>query len=314
MRDSARSAASARSGALGPGDGRRARGALRRLSRPACRAHAAASARPAPTPRRWFSAARGETPLVSVIVPCFNHGRYLGSALRRSRARRIRRRGRSSSTTRRPTRDTLALLDELSESASVTVVRLAGERRPEPRPQRRARAGPRALRTARRRRQHPAARTRSSRSSSSSSGAARASASSTRTFSTSATGDDYFAAPATTSTRCSKGNFCDTCSLFDADVFDAGVRFDADIKLGHEDWDLALRAGRARRHRRAAHGTDPALPQVRVQPLRRGRACRSVSTPSATVTPHCSDVMDYRPVGSTRGAPRDQGPLGSGVA
>ena len=37
------------------------------------------------------------------------------------------------------------------------------------------------------------------------------------------------------------GNYCDTCSLFDRGIFDAGIRFDAEIKLGHEDWDLFLR-------------------------------------------------------------------------
>jgi hypothetical protein len=36
------------------------------------------------------------------------------------------------------------------------------------------------------------------------------------------------------------GNYCDTCSLFDVEVFDAGLRYPEDIVLGHEDWDLAL--------------------------------------------------------------------------
>jgi glycosyltransferase involved in cell wall biosynthesis len=35
-------------------------------------------------------------------------------------------------------------------------------------------------------------------------------------------------------------NFADTCSLFDREIFDAGLRFAEDIALGHEDWDLAL--------------------------------------------------------------------------
>ncbi len=35
-------------------------------------------------------------------------------------------------------------------------------------------------------------------------------------------------------------NFADTCSLFDREVFDSGLRFPEDIELGHEDWDLAL--------------------------------------------------------------------------
>jgi glycosyltransferase involved in cell wall biosynthesis len=36
------------------------------------------------------------------------------------------------------------------------------------------------------------------------------------------------------------GNICDTCSLFDAQIFNDGLRFADDIELGHEDWDLAL--------------------------------------------------------------------------
>ncbi|MHB8658430.1 MAG: glycosyltransferase [Solirubrobacteraceae bacterium] len=36
------------------------------------------------------------------------------------------------------------------------------------------------------------------------------------------------------------GNFVDTCSLLDRDIFDAGLRYAEDIELGHEDWDLAL--------------------------------------------------------------------------
>ncbi len=38
-------------------------------------------------------------------------------------------------------------------------------------------------------------------------------------------------------------NYADTCSLFDREIFDAGMRFAEDIALGHEDWDLALALG-----------------------------------------------------------------------
>ncbi len=38
-------------------------------------------------------------------------------------------------------------------------------------------------------------------------------------------------------------NYADTCSLFDREIFDAGLRFAEDIALGHEDWDLALALG-----------------------------------------------------------------------
>lgn len=35
-------------------------------------------------------------------------------------------------------------------------------------------------------------------------------------------------------------NYCDTCSLIDRDIFDAGVYYDETVGLGHEDWDFAL--------------------------------------------------------------------------
>lgn len=35
-------------------------------------------------------------------------------------------------------------------------------------------------------------------------------------------------------------NFTDTCSLLDREIFDAGLRYPEDIELGHEDWDLVL--------------------------------------------------------------------------
>jgi glycosyltransferase involved in cell wall biosynthesis len=42
------------------------------------------------------------------------------------------------------------------------------------------------------------------------------------------------------------GNYCDTCSLIDRGVFDAGLRYQEEIRLGHEDWEFVLRL--------AAHG------------------------------------------------------------
>jgi glycosyltransferase involved in cell wall biosynthesis len=35
-------------------------------------------------------------------------------------------------------------------------------------------------------------------------------------------------------------NYADTCSLLDRELFDAGLCYPEDIKLGHEDWDLVL--------------------------------------------------------------------------
>ena len=57
--------------------------------------------------------------------------------------------------------------------------------------------------------------------------------------------NDYFEAPAYNLYALLRSNYCDTCSLFDRAVFDEGIRFAEDITLGHEDWDLMLQlAGR----------------------------------------------------------------------
>jgi hypothetical protein len=45
-----------------------------------------------------------------------------------------------------------------------------------------------------------------------------------------------------------QGNYCDTCSLIDRAVFDAGIGYPEDIVFGHEDWDFALTL--------AAHGVE----------------------------------------------------------
>ena len=52
--------------------------------------------------------------------------------------------------------------------------------------------------------------------------------------------NDYFQAPGYNLHALLRGNYCDTSSLFDREVFDAGIRFAEDIELGHEDWDLML--------------------------------------------------------------------------
>lgn len=52
--------------------------------------------------------------------------------------------------------------------------------------------------------------------------------------------DDYYEPPQHDPHRLLLGNYCDTSSLFDREIFDAGLRFDEEIRLGHEDWDFAL--------------------------------------------------------------------------
>ncbi len=54
------------------------------------------------------------------------------------------------------------------------------------------------------------------------------------------TRDDYYQPPSFNLDLLLRGNYCDTCSLIDRDIFDAGLFYAEDIRLGHEDWDFAL--------------------------------------------------------------------------
>ncbi len=58
--------------------------------------------------------------------------------------------------------------------------------------------------------------------------------------------EDYYHPPPYNVYTLFNGNFCDTCSLIDRQVFDAGLRYREEIFLGHEDWEFVLRL--------AAHG------------------------------------------------------------
>ncbi|MDQ6605752.1 MAG: glycosyltransferase [Actinomycetota bacterium] len=55
--------------------------------------------------------------------------------------------------------------------------------------------------------------------------------------------DYHFQPPEYNLHRLLQGNFIDTCSLLDREIFDAGLKFAEEIELGHEDWDLALALG-----------------------------------------------------------------------
>jgi glycosyltransferase involved in cell wall biosynthesis len=54
------------------------------------------------------------------------------------------------------------------------------------------------------------------------------------------TRDDYFEPSSYNLFLLLQGNYCDTCSLLDRAIFDAGMRYPEDIVFGHEDWDFAL--------------------------------------------------------------------------
>jgi glycosyltransferase involved in cell wall biosynthesis len=53
--------------------------------------------------------------------------------------------------------------------------------------------------------------------------------------------EDYYEVPEYNLYTLLHGNFCDTCSLLDRQIFDAGERYREEIRLGHEDWEFVLR-------------------------------------------------------------------------
>ena len=58
--------------------------------------------------------------------------------------------------------------------------------------------------------------------------------------------EDYYEPPPYNVYTLFHGNYCDTCSMIDRQVFDAGLRYREELVLGHEDWEFVLRL--------AAHG------------------------------------------------------------
>jgi glycosyltransferase involved in cell wall biosynthesis len=66
--------------------------------------------------------------------------------------------------------------------------------------------------------------------------------------------DEYHEAPPYNLYTLLHANFCDTCSLIDRAVFDAGLRYHEGIHLGHEDWEFALRLATYGVRGEPAHG------------------------------------------------------------
>lgn len=70
--------------------------------------------------------------------------------------------------------------------------------------------------------------------------------------------EDYYEVPQYNVYTLMHGNFCDTCSLLDRRIFDAGEHYPEDIRLGHEDWEFALRLAA-----RGIRGEAARMPTVR---------------------------------------------------
>jgi Glycosyl transferase family 2/Glycosyl transferases group 1 len=178
-------------------------------------------------------------PLVSVIVPCFNHGRYLEACLESITGQTYPAIETIVVDDASHDPETIALIGQLGKDPDVQVVRLP------------VNSGPSAARNA---------------------GVARArgryilpvdadnllppDSVERRVAQLQAAGEqvgfiypsheyfgnrsDYFQAPEFNLYALLQGNFCDASSLIDRHVFDAGVRYAEDLFLEHEDWDFAL--------------------------------------------------------------------------
>ena len=214
------------------------------------------TARPTPLPpvhRLPARPSRGQ-PRVTVVVPCFNHGRFLAQALASIRAQTYPELEIIVVDDASDDGQTVALLDQLRREGDVTVVRQA------------INAGPSAARNA---------------------GIARArgryilpvdadnvlldDAVAALVAQLQSAGEqtgfvypnlqffgnrhDYFAAPGFDLQQLRVTNYCDTCSLIDRSVFDAGFTFPEDITLGHEDWDFFLTLATHGIHGEPANGT-----------------------------------------------------------
>jgi glycosyltransferase involved in cell wall biosynthesis len=70
--------------------------------------------------------------------------------------------------------------------------------------------------------------------------------------------DEYHKAPPYNLFSLLHANFCDTCSLIDREVFDAGLRYHEGIHLGHEDWEFALALAE-----RGVRGEPAGVPTIR---------------------------------------------------
>lgn len=66
--------------------------------------------------------------------------------------------------------------------------------------------------------------------------------------------EDYYEVPEYNVYTLLHGNFCDTCSLLDRAIFDAGERYREELRLGHEDWEFVLRLAARGVRGEAAHG------------------------------------------------------------
>src|SRR5690242_4966922 len=199
-------------------------------------------AQPAPSPEPILLASRPSrgTPLVSVVIPCFNHGRYLPGCLDAIRKQTYPELEIIVVDDASTEPQTVSLIDELDRRADdVTVIRMPRN------------GGPSIARNAAVACAHgryllpvdadnlllPEAVERLVNQLQCAGEQVGFIYPNLQFF---GARNDYFEAPDYNLHALLGANYADTSSLLDMQVFEAGLRYPEDIKVGHEDWDFNL--------------------------------------------------------------------------
>ncbi len=213
--------------------------ARRRQSPPTPKPQPAPSSPARPAPLRFTSRPISATPLVSIITPCYNHGRYLPSLLEGIAAQDYPAIELIIVDDCSDDPETLEQLAQLEQNGSAQVIRQPRNRGP-------SAARNRALEVATGRYILPV-----DADNVLLPGAIRSLVQQLQSagervgfvypsYQYFGNRDYCFRPPAYNLHALLSSNFADTCSLLDRDIFDAGLRYPEDIELGHEDWDLVL--------------------------------------------------------------------------
>ncbi len=112
--------------------------------------------------------------------------------------------------------------------------------------------------------------------------------------------EDYFEAPPYNVYELTRYNFCDTCSLLDRGIIDAGETFREEIHLGHEDWEFVLRLAARGVRGEAARG--PTL-RYRKWGFNRSDAVEYMADPFHEVVGEISPFRGYEENIKSREAP-----------
>jgi len=206
-----------------------------------------------PSPLRFRNRSTLGTPLVSVIVPCFNHGRVLPACLNAIRAQTYPQVEIIVVDDGSTEPETVALLDALEREDSLTTIRLAENGGP-------GRARNVALERCTGRFVLPV----------DADNVLLPDAIERLVAQLTVAGEDvgfiypnvqyfgnrsdYYRAHEWDLYGLLHRNTCDVCSLFDREIFQAGGRFDERIRLGHEDWEFILRIAARGVRGEPAHG------------------------------------------------------------